>query len=351
MYEHLNRSNFIIGIMATLAISAERETPAVAAPLKLVPLAPGIAYVPGDVERSLTCNTGVITSGGRLTIVDAAIPEGAAAAYAAIRRQTELPAVRVIDTHYHLDHTYGNAYWSDRGAQPIAYAGLRSELVKSEPELFGGGRGLWQKMAAALPQLRSSRPLSPSYVKSGTTFESGSDAITIIHPGIGHTHADAVVWVPGKRALFTGDLVVNGPYNAVADSTIGSWIRVLDDLRALQPRIVVPGHGRAGGPELIVAQQHYFRKVTQEIDRAVESGRAVDAEIPTIHRRMLADPATASFVNDGRFTYSGFFQFHDLAAKIYHERTNKVLARRSEGPPPARCCGDLNRYRAAERTA
>jgi glyoxylase-like metal-dependent hydrolase (beta-lactamase superfamily II) len=187
-------------------------------------------------------------------------------------------------------------------------------------------------------------------VQSGATFGSGSDAITIIHPGIGHTHSDAVVWVPAKRALFTGDLVVNGPYNAVADSTIGSWIRVLDDLRALRPKIVVPGHGRAGGPELIVAQQHYVTRVMQEVDRAIASGRSVDAEIPAIHRRMLADPATAPFVNDGHFRYSGFFQFHDLAAKIYHERTSKTLARLPDAQPPARCCGDLYRYRK-EQTA
>jgi glyoxylase-like metal-dependent hydrolase (beta-lactamase superfamily II) len=316
-----------------------------------VRLAPGIAYVPGDIERSLTCNTGVIMGEGRITIVDAAIPAGADAAYTALRAQTNLPVVRVIDTHYHLDHTYGNAYWNERGAKPFAYAGLREELAKSEPELFGGGPGLWQKMTGGLPQLRSSRPLSPSFVKSGTTFESGADAITIIHPGIGHTHSDAVVWVPAKRALFTGDLVVNGPYNAVADSTIGPWIRVLDQLRALRPEIVVPGHGAAGGPELIVAQQHYFKLVTQEIDRAIESGRDINADIPVIHRRMLADPATARFVNDGHFTYSGFFHFHDLAAKIYHERTGKTLARRSDAPPPARCCGDLARHRALEKTA
>jgi cyclase len=350
MHQHPSRGDFI-GTLAILALSTGRGTAAGASSSKLVRLAPGIAYVPGDVERSLTCNTGVILGDGRITIVDAAIPEGAAAAYAAIRAQSDLPIVRVIDTHYHLDHTYGNAYWSDRGAQPVAYAGLRSELEKAEPELFGGGPGLWQKMAGALPQLRTSRPLSPAFVKNGTTFGSGSDAITVIHPGIGHTHSDAVVWVPAKRALFTGDLVVNGPYNAVADSTIGPWIRVLDDLRALRPEIVVPGHGRAGGPELIAAQQCYFQKLTQEVDRAVASGGSVDAEIPAIHRRMLTDPATASFVNDGHFAYSGFFHFHDLVAKIYQERTGKTLARSSQAPPPARCCGDLARNRVWEKLA
>jgi cyclase len=347
MHTHPRRSAFI-GALTTAAISAGRQTPGSAAPPKLVRLAARIAYVPGDVERSLTCNTGVIIGDGQISIVDAALPEAAAAAYAAIRLQSGLPIVRVIDTHYHLDHTYGNAYWNDRGARPVAYTGLRSELAKAEPELFGSGPGLWQKMSGALPQLQSSRPLAPAYVKSGTTFGSGSGAITIIHPGVGHTHSDAVVWVPAKRALFTGDLVVNGPYNAVADSTIGPWIRVLDELRALRPEIVIPGHGRAGGPELIDAQQHYFKAVTREIDRAVAAGRAVEEDLPAIHRRMLADPATAAFVNDGHLPYSGFFHFRDLAAAIYRERTHKTLSQLHAAPPPARCCGDLARNRALE---
>ena len=78
--------------------------------------------------------------------------------------------------------------------------------------------------------------------------------------------------------------------------------------------------------------------------------KPVNAQIPAIHRRILADPATASFVNDGHLKYSGFFHFHDLAAKIYHERTSKTLARHSDAPPPARCCGDLYRYRLEETT-
>jgi cyclase len=350
MHEHPSRGDFV-ATLALLAISTGRNMAVGATSSKLVRLAPGIAYVPGDIERSLTCNTGVIIGDTRIVVVDAAIPEGAASAHAAIRAHTGLPIECVIDTHYHLDHTYGNAYWSDRGAQPVAYAGLRDELAKAEPELFGRGPGLWQKMTAALPQLRSSRPLSPMYVQSGTTLGAGRDAIGIIHPGVGHTHSDAVVWMPAKRALFTGDLVVNGPYNAVADSTIGSWIHVLDDLRALGPEIVVPGHGPAGGIELIDAQQNYFRAVTQEVDVAVRSGRGVEAEIPAIHRRMLADPATATFVNDGHFVYSGFFHFRDVVAKIYHERTGKTLARRPDAPPPARCCGDLAKIRALEKSA
>ncbi len=343
MHRYASRRDFIARLAGAVAAAATGTASAQEPQVPLVQLAPGVAYVPGDIERSLTCNTGVITSGGRLSLVDAAIPEGAAAAYQAIRAHTSMPLARVIDTHYHLDHTYGNAFWSDRGAKPIAVEGLQRELAKAEPELYGGGAGLWQHMSTKLPSLRSSRPMAPAIVASGTTFGEDDRSFQIIHPGVGHTHSDAIVWLPSERVLFTGDLVANGPYNAVADSTIDAWILVLDKLRALKPNVVVPGHGPAGGADLIDAQQHYFKTVTDRIDAAVAAGRDVNEEVPAIRADLLANSATAHFVNDHHLAYSSFFVFHDLAAKIYHERTNKTLARLDGAPAPARCCGDLRR--------
>ena len=347
MHACVSRSAFLASLGGAAASAAFPLPARAAATAEMIALAPGVSYVRGDIENALTCNTGVIESAGRLSLVDAAVPDGAAAALQAIRARSALPFARVIDTHYHLDHSYGNAFWKDHGAEPIAVEGLAAELAAAEPELFGGGPGLWQRMSASLPALKTSRPLAPRYAPSGTTFEATGRAFTLIHPGVAHTHSDAVVWLPKERILFTGDLVANGPYNAVADSTIGAWIDVLDRLRALGPAIVVPGHGDPGGPELIDRQQRYFRAVTAAIDAAVAGGKDVNAEIPAIRARLLADPATTTYVNDHHLAYSGFFAFHDLAAKIYHERTGKTLARGPEWPAPARCCGDLLRRRVA----
>jgi cyclase len=302
-------------------------------------LAPGVGYVPGDVERRLTCNTGVVAGAGGLTIVDATLPDGAAAADAAIRRVTNRPPVRVVNTHFHLDHLYGNGYWSDRGAVPIAYAGVRAELHAAEPELDGRGPGLWQKLTPTLPQLRRSRLVEPTYVASGMTYDGRT--IRLLHPGIGHTHSDLVVWLPETRVLFTGDLVANGPYNAVGNSTIHAWLRTLDRLVAFDPDIVVPGHGAAGGPELITAQHRYFETVIDAVDATVRRGGDVARAVPAIREAVLADPDIAHFVNDHHAPYSGYFAFRDLVAKVYHESTGRTIASRPGDPRPAICCGDL----------
>ena len=60
---------------------------------------------------------------------------------------------------------------------------------------------------------------------------------------------NGVVYLPDARVLFAGDLVGDG---AILDSArTEAWIRVLDRLRRLDPKVVVPGRGAVGGPELI----------------------------------------------------------------------------------------------------
>jgi hypothetical protein len=197
-------------------------------------------------------------------------------------------------------------------------------------------------MTPGLPQLQRSNLVEPRYVAGNTSLANGT--VRLMHPGIAHTHSDFVVWHPRGRVLFTGDLTANGPYNAVADSTIHSWLGVLDRLAELNPEVVVPGHGPAGGAELISAQRRYFRTVIAQVNACIRSGRDVKAAIPTIMRAVQSDPSIAHFVNDHHLQYSAFFAFRDLVAKIYRESTRKQLAYGPDEPPAAHCCGDLYQH-------
>jgi hypothetical protein len=127
----------------------------------------------------------------------------------------------------------------------------------------------------------------------------------------------------------------------VADSTIYSWLGVLDRLAELRPQVVVPGHGAAGGAELIAAQRRYFRIVIAQVEANIRSGRDVRAAIPSIMATVQGDPSIAHFVNNHHLPYSAFFAFRDLVAKIYRESTGKQLAYGPDEPPAAHCCGDL----------
>lgn len=70
----------------------------------------------------------------------------------------------------------------------------------------------------------------------------------------GHTETNLSVWVPCDGVLFTGDCLINGylpNLDAGGPADWKTWLDSLDRLEALEPRIVVAGHGAiARGAEI-----------------------------------------------------------------------------------------------------
>ena len=71
----------------------------------------------------------------------------------------------------------------------------------------------------------------------------GTTELRIRHAGPAHTPEDLVVHVPARGVLFAGDLVFRGRVPFVGQADSRRWIGALEGLLALQPRLVVPGHG------------------------------------------------------------------------------------------------------------
>jgi cyclase len=76
-----------------------------------------------------------------------------------------------------------------------------------------------------------------------------------------HTNNDIVAWVPDRQILFSGDLVVNGGTPFVMMGSLSGAIAGLERLRALQPGVIMPGHGPVCGPEAIDDQLAYLHFV------------------------------------------------------------------------------------------
>jgi len=73
----------------------------------------------------------------------------------------------------------------------------------------------------------------------------GKLEVRISQPGPGHTAGDTIAWVPSQRVLFSGDLVEYEAGIYTGDAHLEEWPETLEQLRALRPRALVPGRGRA----------------------------------------------------------------------------------------------------------
>jgi glyoxylase-like metal-dependent hydrolase (beta-lactamase superfamily II) len=107
------------------------------------------------------------------------------------------------------------------------------------------------------------------------------------------------VWLPKERVLCTGDAAVNGPRNKLWDADIARWPKVIEKAEGLGPAIVLPGHGDAGGVEILVGQARFLSDLYSAVAERVRAGRTLvqvqaevrlpDADAKWIPRDMSGD--------------------------------------------------------------
>jgi glyoxylase-like metal-dependent hydrolase (beta-lactamase superfamily II) len=208
-------------------------------------------------------------------VIDANFPSGAREILPKIRARTDRPIRFVFDTHHHGDHAYANQFWREQGATIVAYQGVLTELKRVETGYFGTTPGSWEGIAKQRPDVAQSKFCPP-----GLLFTQELDLVDrhhrveLRHLGVAHTRGDGFVWLPAERILFTGDACVNGPYNNVNDGHTGDWVATLERALELKPRLVCPGHGRMGGPEVLEQQLAFFRALRVEVRTLVEAHKS-----------------------------------------------------------------------------
>jgi cyclase len=107
-------------------------------------------------------------------------------------------------------------------------------------------------------------------VSDRITLNLGSRTVDVVHPGRGHTAADLVVHLPREGIVATGDLVVHPiPLVGGDQSFVADWSATLEKVLALQPRIIVPGHGPVMRDTTYVKQMaDLFASVTKQVNDA-----------------------------------------------------------------------------------
>lgn len=148
-------------------------------------------------------------------------------------------------THDHPDHFFAMEVIKDAfpDVKIVAHPTVTADIWKSLPFKV---RRWTPVLGANAPR----HPTAPAPLDGDTIMLEGRE-LKVIGPMAGdHVHATAL-WVPSIKALFPGDLVYNqmylwfGEHDAAA---IAAWGRSVDQLAALKPEMVVPGHSKPGLP-------------------------------------------------------------------------------------------------------
>jgi glyoxylase-like metal-dependent hydrolase (beta-lactamase superfamily II) len=251
--------------------------PAWGADVVFRPVAPNVYVFTGDIEgrtyenEALNANFGlVVTPAGALLIDSGASFQGARQLAEAAKNVTPQPIRWVINTGGQDHRWMGNGYFKAQGAEIIAHANAEADMVARGPEhLRANAPVLKEKLDGTVPVL-------PTRWLNGADagFDLGGVSIQVVHRQGGHTPGDSMVWLPQSGVIFAGDVVyVDRILGLHPVSKTRNWLRSFEALEALNPRVVVPGHGSV--TTLAQAQKDtgmLLRALRAHMGKAVEAG-------------------------------------------------------------------------------
>ncbi len=250
-------------------------------------IAPGV-FVIHDHRVPLVPNIGIILGEHSALVVDTGMgPANGAAVLEAARKIADGRRLILTLTHFHPEHGFGAQAF--KGAAQIVYNRAQAaELAAKGPAYLDMFRGMSADVAAALDGTHLVEA-DDLYNGAEHRIDLGGRTVVLRTWGQAHTLADQVVWLPAERVLFTGDLAEERifpifPWFPPDDADIDArgWLAALDAMVEMAPAIVVPGHGSAGGKEIVQGVADYIRSVAAAV-QAGDDADTITAQMQARH--------------------------------------------------------------------
>jgi cyclase len=191
----------------------------------------------------------------------------------ALKGITDKPIRFIINTHYHFDHTGGNALFQ-KDAPIIAHDNVRKRLeAGTSPGNYG---------AVSFPTKPSPKEALPilTFDHDVTVHLNGED-IRALHFPSGHTDGDSVIFFPKSNVVHMGDDFVTYGFPFVDLSGGGSvegMIKALEETIAQLPADVkvIPGHGPISNLDDVRRYIAMLKETRSAVEKGIKEGKTVD---------------------------------------------------------------------------
>ncbi|HLZ93522.1 MAG TPA: MBL fold metallo-hydrolase [Candidatus Acidoferrum sp.] len=187
---------------------------------------------------------------------------------------TDKPVRFVINTHYHGDHTGGNAPFSTAGSTVIAQDNVRKRLMSGGTAGNGGSIKMENKPAekAALPII--------TFEHDVTVHLNGED-IRALHFPSGHTDGDSIIFFPKNNVVHMGDDFVRYgfPFIDVASGgSVQGMIAAMEKATAQLPADVkvIPGHGQLSNLDDVRAFTQMLKETSAVVQKALDEHKTLE---------------------------------------------------------------------------
>jgi glyoxylase-like metal-dependent hydrolase (beta-lactamase superfamily II) len=262
----------------------------------------------------------ILSDDGVLVFDSSATPETAATVLAEIRKLTSKPIRYLVNSHWQWDHWGGNETYlaAFPGLQIITHEKTRELMLTVEPRWNHKGLkqdlpqfldGFEKQIAAAkaknapperiksaaerlavdrnfLAQKQSLHKTYPNVTFSDSmTIMLGGREIRVLHAQA-ITPGDTYLYLPKEQILITGDILL-APYPfAIGGTYPAEWLATLQKFAALEPRVIIPGHGEAEtNADFLRGNIAMFQEVMQQVKVAKAKGTTVEQTLEAVGKQ------------------------------------------------------------------
>lgn len=206
-------------------------------------------------------NVAVYVTGEGVILVDDKYDRDHDQIMAEVKTITNQPVKYILSTHYHEDHSGGNAKFLST-AEIISTLNARKNIV-------------------AHTQTNATVPPTPARVTFTQEVEVflGGKEVQARYFGRGHTNGDAIIYFPALRTIHTGDLMAGTTplIDYPGGGSLIQWTKTLDAaIKALDFDTVIPGHGPVTNKAGLVAYRNNIEKEQIRVRELIREGKTQD---------------------------------------------------------------------------
>jgi cyclase len=241
----------------------------VSSPLKTIPLGKGLFLFSGDGG-----NVTAVVDRGSALLIDSGIDSRAVELNDAVFKATMRPVTRLVNTHWHFDHTGGNVFYGAMGVTIIAQEKVKQQLSSAQDVPFVGLRdGRYPEQA--LPTVTYSSTMA---------LHQGSHRLTLANYGSAHTDGDTIIYIAPVNVVVVGDIFSNAFYPIIdlaSGGSIDGLILSVDRILAQtdEQTKIVPGHGPVATRADLQAYRDMLAQVRQRIKALITAGKTIDEAV------------------------------------------------------------------------
>jgi len=215
-------------------------------------------------------NIGVSVGEDGILIVDDEFAPLAEKIRAALKTLGEGKLKFILNTHWHGDHTGGNAQFG-KDAPIIAHDNVRKRLSTEQRSEF----------------FKNTTPASPKEALPVITFDQSlsvhfnGEEIKVIHFPHGHTDGDSVIFFTTSNVVHMGDDFFSGRFPFVDLESGGSVEGLTKNIAEIIPKLpagvkLIPGHGPVSTVDDLKAYHRMLTETTEIVRKQMAANKSLD---------------------------------------------------------------------------